>query len=574
MANPTVTFNFESSNITVQCLKTETMRTIIQRFETKIQQSADSYMYLYSGNQVNLDLTFEQQANHLDRESNQMIILVYKTESNGFKCPYCAKKIKLGEDLNDIIRAYNNLKETINGIKSMLENIIKTSINNPINNQLKVINITLNTINEDIKKNNEKLEKIVNNNNKDGEFKNKNIIKDIVEINSDDINNTLKEENLSLKESNLQIKNENEDLCCKLEMQKETIEELVKDNKNLKLSTQKLGKELVELKNISLSQKKQILNLEKDKENSNKLFIKEKDILKKELNDLRFRQSNTIETKRLKENLDKLEKKLKEEQKEKEDYKIEYEEIIQKLSLINYVIYYKLDEKTSEDKYNNPGNKCLIIKLILSDTNFIDSEKVALTMLEIDRGDFAPIGPYQDRPQSINYNVTISAPHMHAFALKYLAPFCTENSQILDIGSGSGYLTCALSALTNHKGTVIGIEHIPELINFGIENIKKNHGNLLDTQKIIFVHGDGRLGCKKYGPYKAIHVGAAVEKIPIELLDQLDFNGRMFIPCGEKNNQKIYIVDKNSSGETTFKPILSVCYGMLTDVCTQLNPKK
>ena len=117
MANPTVTFNFESSNITVQCLKTETMRTIIQRFETKIQQSADSYMYLYSGGQVNLDLTFEQQANHLDRESNQMIILVYKTESNGFKCPYCAKKIKLGEDLDDILKAYNNLKETINGRK-------------------------------------------------------------------------------------------------------------------------------------------------------------------------------------------------------------------------------------------------------------------------------------------------------------------------------------------------------------------------------------------------------------------------------------------------------------------------
>ena len=165
MANPTVTFNLEQTEITVQCLKTETMRTIIQRFETKIQQSADSYVYLYSGGQVNMDLTFEQQANHLDRENNQMKILVYKTESNGFKCPYCAKKIKLGEDLDDIIKAYNNLKETINGIKSMLENIIKTSINNPINNQLKIVNMTLNSINEDIKKNNEKLEKILNNNN-------------------------------------------------------------------------------------------------------------------------------------------------------------------------------------------------------------------------------------------------------------------------------------------------------------------------------------------------------------------------------------------------------------------------
>ena len=154
MANPTVTFNLEQIEITVQCLKTETMRTIIQRFETKIQQSADSFMYLYSGGQVNMDLTFEQQANHLDRENNQMKILVYKTESNGFKCPYCAKKIKLGEDLDDILKAYNNLKETINGIKSMLENIIKTSINNPINNQLKIDDDEKNSYENNAKLNN------------------------------------------------------------------------------------------------------------------------------------------------------------------------------------------------------------------------------------------------------------------------------------------------------------------------------------------------------------------------------------------------------------------------------------
>ena len=182
MANPTVTFNLEQTEITVQCLKTETMRTIIQRFETKIQQSADSYMYLYSGDQVNLDLTFEQQANHLDRENNQMKILVYKTESNGIKCPYCGIQIKLGEDLDDIIKAYHNLKETINGLKLTLESIIKTSVNNPMNAQLKIINMTLNTVNEDIKKYNEKLEKILNDNNNDDEFKNLTINKILIYI--------------------------------------------------------------------------------------------------------------------------------------------------------------------------------------------------------------------------------------------------------------------------------------------------------------------------------------------------------------------------------------------------------
>ena len=54
-----------------------------------------------------------------------MKILVYKTENNGIKCPYCGIQIKLGEDLDDIIKAYHNLKETINDIKSMLENTVK-----------------------------------------------------------------------------------------------------------------------------------------------------------------------------------------------------------------------------------------------------------------------------------------------------------------------------------------------------------------------------------------------------------------------------------------------------------------
>ena len=50
------------------------MRTIIKRFGTKIKQSADSLIYLYGGAQVNMNLTFEEQANNIDRENSQMII--------------------------------------------------------------------------------------------------------------------------------------------------------------------------------------------------------------------------------------------------------------------------------------------------------------------------------------------------------------------------------------------------------------------------------------------------------------------------------------------------------------------
>ena len=79
--------------------------------------------------------------------------------------------------------------------------------------------------------------------------------------------------------------------------------------------------------------------------------------------------------------------------------------------------------------------------------NIIRSQKVFNSMLQVDRADFSSWNPYEDSPQSIGYGATISAPHMHAYALEYLEPYCSENIHILDVGSGSGYLTVALSKI-------------------------------------------------------------------------------------------------------------------------------
>ena len=47
----------------------------------------------------------------------------------------------------------------------------------------------------------------------------------------------------------------------------------------------------------------------------------------------------------------------------------------------------------------------------------IKSEKVLEVMKSVDRGDFVSSNPYMDTPQSLGYSATISAPHMHIFAL-------------------------------------------------------------------------------------------------------------------------------------------------------------
>ena len=209
--------------------------------------------------------------------------------------------------------------------------------------------------------------------------------------------------------------------------------------------------------------------------------------------------------------------------------------------------------------------------------NIIKTQKVFDAMLQVDRADFVPSNsffsaPYFDSPQSIGFNATISAPHMHAYALEYLSPYCSDNIHILDVGSGSGYLTVALSKMINDSGLVVGIEHIDQLYEKSIDNISKHHKKLLDDKKIILLNEDGRKGPKDYAPFKVIHVGAAAEEIPQELIDQLDNNGRMFIPVGKSyGDQWIYLVDKDSNGKINKKQLMEVTYVPLTDKKEQIG---
>ena len=78
-----------------------------------------------------MELKFKEQANSLNIDNKEMRVLVYKKENDDFICPHCNTKIKLNtEKIEDIIFLINNIKNTINGIKINLDNIIKLSNNN------------------------------------------------------------------------------------------------------------------------------------------------------------------------------------------------------------------------------------------------------------------------------------------------------------------------------------------------------------------------------------------------------------------------------------------------------------
>ena len=105
-------------------------------------------------------------------------------------------------------------------------------------------------------------------------------------------------------------------------------------------------------------------------------------------------------------------------------------------------------------------------------------------MLTVDRKFFTIHSPYNDSPQSIGHGATISAPHMHAYALEVLKDHLKEGNRALDVGSGSGYLVACFAMMVGKSGKVVGIEHIEELVKKSIENINKWDKNMLSSGNI------------------------------------------------------------------------------------------
>lgn len=145
---------------------------------------------------------------------------------------------------------------------------------------------------------------------------------------------------------------------------------------------------------------------------------------------------------------------------------------------------------------------------------------------------------YKDNAFPIDVNQTISQPFTVAFQTQILE--IKEGAKVLEIGTGSGYQAAVLSAM---GANVFSIERF-QLLHLKANRILKK---LRYTVNLRF--GDGNEGWKEHAPFERIIITAAAAKIPEKLLVQLVVGGKMVLPLGNKDGQKMLRITRVSEND-------------------------
>lgn len=172
----------------------------------------------------------------------------------------------------------------------------------------------------------------------------------------------------------------------------------------------------------------------------------------------------------------------------------------------------------------------------------ITDSRVLDAMGRIPRHAFVPpelaAQAYDDAPLPIGHEQTISQPYI--VALMTEAAELSDEDEVLEVGTGTGYHTAVLAALAKH---VWSVERLEPLSRQAGERLRR-----LGIDNVTLVMGDGAQGFPDAAPYDAIIVAAAAPNPPKPLLMQLGVRGRLVIPLGDLSLQELTVVRRTAEG--------------------------
>ncbi len=146
---------------------------------------------------------------------------------------------------------------------------------------------------------------------------------------------------------------------------------------------------------------------------------------------------------------------------------------------------------------------------------------------------------YEDTALPIGHRQTISQPYIVARMTELLIAEGIPE-KVLEVGTGSGYQAAVLNELGIEVYTVERIEPL----------MRQARARLweLDYRKCHVKLAEMTVGWPDKAPYDAIIVTAGAENMPEQLYDQLADGGRIVVPVGQGEEQKLVLIENTEQG--------------------------
>jgi protein-L-isoaspartate(D-aspartate) O-methyltransferase len=173
----------------------------------------------------------------------------------------------------------------------------------------------------------------------------------------------------------------------------------------------------------------------------------------------------------------------------------------------------------------------------------------------VPRHEFVPLElrhyAYANSPLPIGCDKTISQPFICALMTDLLE--LKAEDRVLEIGTGLGYQAAILAGLVH---SVYSVEFIEALA-------AQAKRRLAAYKNVVLRTGNGYYGWPEHAPFDKVIVTAAPDLIPPMLIQQLKPGGRMVIPAGLPETQKLLLLEKGADGRAKTKEILRVRFSLL-----------
>lgn len=176
--------------------------------------------------------------------------------------------------------------------------------------------------------------------------------------------------------------------------------------------------------------------------------------------------------------------------------------------------------------------------------NVLDDNVLDL-LYKIKREEFVPAEnramAFVDMEIPLGYGQVMLTPKMEARILQEL--HVKKTDKILEVGSGSGYLTALLADRGAH---VYSVEIIPELKTMAENNLKAH-----EITNVTVEQGDAARGWPKHEPYDVIVLTASTPVLPDAFQKSLNPGGRLFAIIGEDPVMEALLITCVAPGEFT-----------------------